>query len=129
MSIFWPWNRLRWWILGFEIHFLIPNKNINLKKLKNVDFQNSSIKWSMKPCHTDHEEMSTFWPWNRLRRWILGFEIQFLILNQNFNLKKLENVDFQNSSIRWNITPCRTDHEDMHIYWRWNHLRRWILGF
>ena len=103
--------------LGVLIQFLIPNQTINLLRQKNFDFQNSSIRWSMTVCRTEHEQMSIFWHWNHLRRWLFVFWIQFLIPNQNINLLRVNNVDFQNLSIRWSMTPCRTDHEKMSIFW------------
>ena len=119
------------WLLVFRIQFLIPNQTINIYRLKNVDFQNSSIMWSMTPCQTDHEKMSIFWHWNHLRRWLLVFWIQFLIPNQTINLKRLKNVDFHNSYYRWSMTPCQTDHERLSTFWHWNHLRSgsWCFEF
>ena len=91
----------------FRVHFWTQNQNIKLKKLKNENFENSSMSWSM-PWYPDSLPN---WPWRNEYILILksskkpvhGFSSSLFMQNWDIKVKKLKNDDFENSSMSWSM--------------------------
>ena len=59
------------WVFKFTFWYQIRISTTKSWKMLIFKIHPSGGAWH--PAGTDHEEMTIFWPWNHLRRWLLGF--------------------------------------------------------